>query len=95
MGKNQHVVPHGDGWAVRGEGNERATSVHVTQSEATRCRPADRHEPAVGGADPREERTDPGEELLRKRSVSARRMTKGKTVILPCQTRRLAAWLLV
>jgi hypothetical protein len=35
MGKNQHVVPHGDGWAVRAEGNERATSVHVTQSEAT------------------------------------------------------------
>ena len=35
MGKNQHVVPHGDGWAVRGEGNERATSVHRTQSEAT------------------------------------------------------------
>ena len=35
MGKNQHVVPHGDGWAVRAEGNERATSVHRTQSEAT------------------------------------------------------------
>ena len=34
MGKNQHVVPHGDGWAVRGEGNERVTSVHNTQSEA-------------------------------------------------------------
>ena len=25
MGKNQHVVPHGNGWADRGEGNERAT----------------------------------------------------------------------
>lgn len=34
MGKNQHVVPHDDGWAVRGEGNERATSVHNTQREA-------------------------------------------------------------
>lgn len=34
MGKNQHVVPHGDGWAVRGEGNSRATSTHRTQSEA-------------------------------------------------------------
>ena len=34
MGKNQHVVPHGDGWAVRSEGNERVTSVHDTQSEA-------------------------------------------------------------
>lgn len=33
-GKNQHVVPHGDGWAVRGEGNSRATSVHDTQAQA-------------------------------------------------------------
>lgn len=35
MGKNQHVVPHDGGWAVRGEGNERATSVHATQADAT------------------------------------------------------------
>ncbi|MDI1258265.1 DUF2188 domain-containing protein [Aquabacterium sp.] len=34
-GKNQHVVPHPDGWAVKGEGNSRATSVHDTQREAT------------------------------------------------------------
>ena len=34
MSKNQHVVPHEDGWAVRGEGNERATSVHSTQQDA-------------------------------------------------------------
>jgi len=34
MGKNQHVVPHGDDWAVRGAGNSRATSVHGTQAEA-------------------------------------------------------------
>jgi hypothetical protein len=33
-GKDQHVVPHPDGWAVRGEGNEKATSVHRTQQEA-------------------------------------------------------------
>lgn len=32
--KNQHIVPHQHGWAVRGEGNGRATSVHETQSEA-------------------------------------------------------------
>ena len=32
--KNQHVVPHSGGWAVRGAGNERATSVHGTQREA-------------------------------------------------------------
>lgn len=34
MGKNQHVVPHGDGWAVRGENNSRVTSTHATQSQA-------------------------------------------------------------
>ena len=28
MGKNQHVVPHANGWAVRGAGNARATTVH-------------------------------------------------------------------
>ncbi|MFT3965672.1 MAG: DUF2188 domain-containing protein [Sphingobium sp.] len=28
------MVPHAGGWAVRGAGNERATSVHPTQSEA-------------------------------------------------------------
>ena len=33
-GKNQHVVPHTDGWAVKGEGNGRATSVHDTQQQA-------------------------------------------------------------
>lgn len=33
-GKNQHVVPHSDGWAVKGEGNKRATSVHDTQRQA-------------------------------------------------------------
>lgn len=32
--KNQHVVPHQDGWAVKGEGNQRATSVHDTQQQA-------------------------------------------------------------
>ncbi len=34
MGKNQHVVPHNGTWAVRGEGNERVTSIHSTQAEA-------------------------------------------------------------
>lgn len=33
-GKNQHVVPHENGWAVRGAGNERATAVHPKQSDA-------------------------------------------------------------
>lgn len=33
-GKNQHVVPHGDDWAVRGAGNSRPTAVYPTQQEA-------------------------------------------------------------
>ncbi len=33
-GKNQHVVPHGNQWAVRGASNSRVTSVHDTQAEA-------------------------------------------------------------
>ncbi|MCT4624030.1 MAG: DUF2188 domain-containing protein [Schleiferiaceae bacterium] len=32
--KNQHVVPHENGWAVRGAGNEKASSVHATQAAA-------------------------------------------------------------
>lgn len=32
--KNQHVVPHENGWAVRGAGNSRVTSIHSTQREA-------------------------------------------------------------
>lgn len=34
MGKNQHVVPTDGSWGVRGEGNERLTSIHDTQAEA-------------------------------------------------------------
>ncbi len=34
MGKNQHVVPRGDNWAIKGEGNGKATSIHNTQREA-------------------------------------------------------------
>jgi hypothetical protein len=37
--KNQHVVPHGEDWAVKGAGNSKATSVYKTQAEAiTRAR---------------------------------------------------------
>lgn len=32
--KNQHVVPHQDGWAIKGAGNERATKVVSTQEKA-------------------------------------------------------------
>ena len=34
MGKNQHVVPKGNQWAVKGEGNQRNTAVCNTQQEA-------------------------------------------------------------
>ncbi|MCX4239491.1 DUF2188 domain-containing protein [Paraliomyxa miuraensis] len=32
--RNQHVVPHPSGWAVKAECAERASSVHRTQQEA-------------------------------------------------------------
>ena len=32
--RDQHVVPHKDGWAVRGAGSRRASSVHDTQQQA-------------------------------------------------------------
>ena len=34
MGKNQHVVPYQNKWAVRREGNKKVTSTHDTQAEA-------------------------------------------------------------
>lgn len=34
MGKNQHVVPHDNGWAVKGEHNSKATVVTSTKQEA-------------------------------------------------------------
>ncbi len=33
-GKNQHVVKHPDGWAVKGAGNSKATKVTRTQKQA-------------------------------------------------------------
>ncbi len=36
-GKNQHVVPRDDAWAVRGAGNSRDTSHHQTQAQAERA----------------------------------------------------------
>jgi hypothetical protein len=33
-GKNQHVVKHPEGWAVKGAGNSKATKVTATQKEA-------------------------------------------------------------
>ncbi len=34
MGKNQHVVKHSEGWAVKGAGNKKATRVAETQKKA-------------------------------------------------------------
>ena len=33
-GKNQHVVKHQEGWAVKGAGNRKATKVTKTQADA-------------------------------------------------------------
>jgi hypothetical protein len=32
--KNQHVVPHKNGWAIKGAGNNKATKITSTQQEA-------------------------------------------------------------
>lgn len=32
--KNQHVVPHGNQWAVKGAGNSKSTHITNTQAEA-------------------------------------------------------------
>tara|TARA_R110000868_G_scaffold148533_4_gene370483 strand:+ start:228 stop:452 length:225 start_codon:yes stop_codon:yes gene_type:complete len=32
--RNQHIVPHPDGWAVKPAGGEKASSVHSTQRDA-------------------------------------------------------------
>jgi len=34
MGKNQHVLPHKNGWQVKGAGNSKATVVTKTQAES-------------------------------------------------------------
>ena len=34
MGKNQHVVPVGDKWGIKGEGNSRLSSTLDRQSDA-------------------------------------------------------------
>lgn len=34
MKTNQHVVPHGNGWAIRGAGNSKITRHTSTQKEA-------------------------------------------------------------
>ncbi len=31
---NQHVVPHEEGWAIRGAGNQKYTAIFDTQAEA-------------------------------------------------------------
>ena len=56
-GKNQHVVPHKDGWAVKGEGNSKATAVRRLQNEAieiaTRIAKNQRSDTKIHGEDNR------------------------------------------
>lgn len=35
-GKNQHIVPHADGWAVKGEGNSKPTKITSTKKESVK-----------------------------------------------------------
>ena len=55
MGKNQHVVPKDNKWAVRGEGNSRITSDHRTQktaiNTAIRIAKAEKSEVVIHGRD--------------------------------------------
>lgn len=55
MGKNQHVVPRGSKWAVRGAGNNRITSDHRTQhaaiNAARRIARSERSEVVIHGRD--------------------------------------------
>lgn len=37
MGKNQHVVRKGDVWGVKGENNQKASSLHNTQAQAIKA----------------------------------------------------------
>src|SRR5260221_12415527 len=53
--RNQHVIPYKDKWAVRGEGNDRPSSVHGTQGEAI---DAARHLAVHRGSDVIIHRTD-------------------------------------
>jgi hypothetical protein len=32
--KNQHVLPHANGWSVKGAGNSKATAITTTQNKA-------------------------------------------------------------
>ena len=34
MSRNQHVVPHPSGWAVKSAGGQKATAVYETQAQA-------------------------------------------------------------
>ena len=55
MGTNQHVVRKNHGWAVRGEGNSRVTSIHRKQGTAidaaTRIAKKEQSEVVIHGRD--------------------------------------------
>jgi uncharacterized protein YdaT len=56
MGTNQHVVPRpGGNWAVKGEGNQKASSIQPTQEkairDATRIARSEKAEVVIHGRD--------------------------------------------
>lgn len=55
MGKDRHVVPHDDGWAVRKPGADRVSSLHRTQNaainKAIQGAKADKSEVVIHGRD--------------------------------------------
>ena len=56
--KNQHVVPHEGGWAVRKEGSKKVTRKTRTQQEAIEVA-SDCPEPGFGSGDPQAGWHDP------------------------------------
>jgi uncharacterized protein YkwD len=63
---NQHVVPHNNGWAVKPEDGERASSVHSTQRRPS-SGPRAGAPSAERGARARQRRHDPHAQLVRQR----------------------------
>ena len=72
--KNQHVVPHGGDWAVKGAGNSKATSVHSTQQEAIDRGAEYRTKPKIRTFDSRRKWAYSRKKLLRDRSLSTERV---------------------
>lgn len=64
MKKNQHVVPSGNQWAVRGEGNSKKTKITHTQRDAIEIAPGDCPESAIGVSNSSKEWSNPRQRQL-------------------------------